>query len=136
MKCTGFVDKHNLDLIVVVERILDPKFHRRLKTQLAHLVEMICARDYYFRLALVWYDDHTQHHVPNAEVRWFTKEKDAMKSQIHILDESRRAGLTNGLADGLALARDLAINNDGDDLKCRKDANKVCILLREYTHMR
>lgn len=132
LKCKGFVDKHNLDLIVVVERIKDQMFHTRLKTQLAHLVEMICARDYNFRLALVCYQDHSLC-FPNANTWWFAKEKDVMKSQIHFLNESRTAPSANGLADGLALVRDLATKKDSRS--CRKDANKICILLRKYNCM-
>ena len=132
LKWKDFVNKDNLDLIVVVERTKNRKFHTRLKTQLAHLVEMICARDYNFRLALVCYQDHT-FPVSNAITWWFTKEKDVMKSHIHYLDESRIPCSENGLADGLALVQDLATKEDSKS--CRKDANRVCILLRKYCMM-
>lgn len=132
MPCTNFVNAENLDLIFVVERNLNPSLQKRLNTQLAYMVDMICVRNLNFRLALVCYKDHSGPQQPNAHTQWFTKDKDDMKTHIRGLQPSERAGFTHGLADGLDLALTLASNSGGDDLKCRKDANKVCILLREY----
>ncbi|XP_078346074.1 uncharacterized protein LOC144631506 isoform X2 [Oculina patagonica] len=132
MPSTSF-NVQNLDLIVVVERHLDPDVQIRLNTQLAHMVNMSCVKNFNFRLALVCYTDHTTSLQPNAHhSQWLTKDKGNMKTCIHRLPPSESTGSSHGLADGLALALKLASNNDGDDSKCRKDANKVCILLREY----
>ena len=132
MPCTNFVNVKNLDLIVVVERNLNTYLQKKLNTQLAHMVNMICEKKFDFRLALVCYKDHTTSPLPNAHTQWFTKDKDDMKTRIRGLQPSETVGFSHGLADGLDLALKLAINSGGDDLMCRKDASKVCILLREY----
>ena len=56
-----------------------------------------------------------------------------MKNCIKNLRCFGKAGTTKGLADGLAAALHLSkANVDSDDSKCRKDAIKICILMREY----
>ena len=61
-----------------------------------------------------------------------------MKENIDSLRCFGSSGSRRGLADGLALAVHLS-NNDDDDCndyyKCRREALKVCVLLREYARL-
>ena len=96
------------------------------------MVDMICVtKKFNLRLALVCYKDYTGSQ-PNAHIQQFTDDKDEMKAHIQNLPPSERAGFTHGLADGLDLALKLVSNSGVKDSKCREDACKVCILLREY----
>ena len=66
----------------------------------------------------------------------FTENREEMKSSIKNLRCFGKAGTTKGLADGLASALQLskaAVNPDSS--KCRRDAIKICILLREYNEI-
>ena len=131
MPCTSFVNADNLDLIIVVECCLNPRLQKKLNAQLAHMVDMIwMIKKFHFRLALVYYKDHTGSEC-NAYIQRFTNNKDEMKMYIRNLSPSDRAGLTHGLADGLELACKLA-SSGVEGSNCREDACKVCLLLREY----
>ena len=114
-----------------------------MKTQLNHLVTAIFKKGFHLRLALVSYQNHqkhpfgTRHSNPNINntvyTQNFTDSKERMKECIKNLRCFGKAGTTKGLADGLASALHLSeADVDSDDSKCRKDAIKVCILLREY----
>ena len=59
--------------------------------------------------------------------------REEMKDSIKNLRCFGKGGTTKGLADGLASALQLSKDDvDPDSSKCRRDAIKICILLREY----
>ena len=135
---------NNLDLILVVDCALsNPVLLGRLKTQLRYLINDIFD-SFHLRLALISYQNHQRHPRPGmrsgdprinntALIQKFTDRKDIMKETIESLRRLGRPGGTRGLADGLALAVQLSeVGGDSNNLKCRKNAIKVCILLREY----
>ena len=137
-------DDKNLDLILVVDCALsNPVLLRRLKTQLRHLINDIFD-SFHLRLALISYQNHQRLPRPGmrsgdpqinntALIQKFTDKRDTMKETIESLRCLGRPGGTRGLADGLALAVQLSeVGGDSNNLKCRKNAIKVCILLREY----
>ena len=134
-------NENNLDLILVVDCALsNPVLLGRLKTQLRYLINDIFD-SFHLRLALIRYQNHQRHPRPGmrsgdpqinktALIQKFTDRRDAMKETIENLRRLGRPGGTRGLADGLALAVQLSEVGDDDD-KCRRNAIKVCILLRE-----
>ena len=129
-------NENNLDLILVVDCALsNPVLLGRLKTQLRHLINDIFD-NFHLRLALISYQNHQSGdpRINNtALIQKFTDRKDIMKETIESLRRLGRPGGTRGLADGLALAVQLSeVGSDSNNLKCRKNAIKVCILLREY----
>ena len=135
----------NLDLILVIDcAASNPALLGHLKTQLRYLISAIFMKGFHLRLALISYRNHQKHprlgmrsgnpHINNtAFVQNFTDKREVMKECINNLRCFGKGGRTRGLADGLASALCLIeAGNDSDNLKCRKDAIKVCILLREY----
>ena len=133
-----------LDLIVVVDcATTNPAILGKLKTELKHMVNVISGRNVHFRLAIISYQNHpnigrrgqTTSGSNIALVVNFTDDKSKMKENINSLRCFGSSGSRRGLADGLALAVHLS-NNDDDDCnnyyKCRREALKVCVLLREY----
>lgn len=126
-------DEKKLDLIVAVDCSTSSEvFLKNLKTQLLYTVNIISNKDFHFRFALVGYQDHHSQTSIVAQGYTFTSDVREMKSCIENL-QHQRMGSTKGLADGLALVLELADNADADsDSKCRKDAAKICILLRKY----
>ena len=131
-----------LDMIVVVDcATSNPAVLGHLKTQLIYMVGNICRKGLRFRLALISYQNHQQpsrrrtghpHVHSTAYLQNFTNDKEEMKNYIKSLRCFGKKGPRKGLADGLALAVRLSEDVAGDDSKCRKEAIKVCILLREY----
>lgn len=129
-------------MIVVVDCAMsNPVMLRRLQTQLKYMVDAIFKKGLHFRMALVSYRNHqlpprvpTGHPSINstAFLQTFTDDKAEMKNYIQSLRCFGKKGPRRGLADGLALAVQLSKGVDGDDSKCRKEAIKVCILLRKY----
>lgn len=114
-----------------------------LKTQLAHAVDAIfkSKKPLQLRLALVSYQNHnmptkkqkrSRHVHCSAFLQKFTSNKEEMLTNIKNLRCYGKKGSRKGLADGLALAVRLSEGVIGDDFKCRKEAVKVCILLRKY----
>ena len=144
------LDEHHsdkkLDMIVVVDcATSNPIVLSHLKTQLNHTVDKIFNKGLKFRLALISYQNH---HLPSrnqsgrphsnsiAYLQNFTDDKEKMKNYINSLRCFGKRGVRKGLADGLALAVCLSQAVNGNDFKCRKEAVKVCILLREYEYTR
>ena len=133
-----------LDLIVVVDcATTNPAILGKLKTELKHMVNVISGRSVHFRLAIISYQNHpnigrrgqTTSGSNIAVVVNFTDDKSKMKENINSLRCFGNSGSRRGLADGLALAVHLSNNDDDDcnnDYKCRREALKVCVLLREY----
>ena len=129
-------------MIVVVDCAASkPAIMGTLKTQLKHAVECLFRKSLHFRLALISYQNHhldvrrgNWHHTKStAFVQNFTDDKAEMIQNIDSLKCSGEKRSYSGLADGLALAVRLSNNDDGDSTKCRREALKVCILLRKYT---
>ena len=135
----------NLDLILVADcAISNPVLLGHLKTQLCHLVSDIFRKGFHLRLALICYQNHQKHArggmrsgnpLINSTVHTqnFTENREEMKNSIKNLHCFGKKGTTKGLADGLAAALRLSeadVNPNGS--KCRSDAIKICILLREY----
>lgn len=131
----------NLDLILVIDCALsNPVLLGRLKTQLRYLINDIFD-SFHLRLALISYQNHKRHprsgmrsgdlQINNtALLQNFTDRRDIMKEAIENLRRFGSKGTTRGLADGLALAVQLSeLGDDINNLKCRKNAIKVCILL-------
>lgn len=127
-------DEKKLDLIVLVEQTVSLHFFKKLKAGLIQFVQLISMMDYDFRMALVSYQANGVAHVIKA----FTRDVAKMKSCVQHLerhDPSFRESHC-GLAHGLQLAVGLSNNVEvDDDWKCRKDANKICILLRKYSQL-
>ena len=136
----------NLDLILVTDcATSNPALLGHLKTQLWYLVSAIFRKGFHLRLALICYQNHQMHirggmRSGNPQINStvytqnFTENREEMKNSIKNLRCFGKKGTTKGLADGLASAMRLSeaeINPDSS--KCRKDAIKICILLREYT---
>lgn len=130
---TCIYDEKKLDLIVAVDcSMSNEAFLRDLKTQLLYTVDIMSKKDYHLRFALVDYQDHQSQTSIVAHSQAFTSDVTKMKSCIEKL-QHQKMGSTKGLADGLALVLRLADNADADShSKCRKDAAKICILLRKY----
>lgn len=135
-------DDKKLDVIVVVDCAASkPAIMGTLKTQLKHAVECLFRKSLHFRLALISYQNHhlavrkgNWHHTKStAFVQNFTDDKAEMIQNIDNLKCLGDKRSYSGLADGLALAVRLSNNDDGDTTKCRREALKVCILLRKYT---
>lgn len=114
-----------------------------LKTQLTHAVDAIfkSKNPLQLRLALVSYQNHnmptkkqkrSRHVHCSAFLQKFTSNKEEMLTNIKNLRCYGKRGSRKGLADGLALAVRLSEGVIGDEFKCRKEAVKVCILLRKY----
>ena len=133
-------------MIVVVDcATSNPIVLGHLKTQLIHTVDRIFSKPFHLRLALVSYQNHqlplrNQSGRPRinsvAHLQNFTDDKEKMKNYIKSLRCFGKRGNRKGLADGLALAVRVSEAVNGDDFKCRKEAVKVCILLREYEFTR
>ena len=137
-------DHQKLDLIVVVDcATTNSAILGQLKTQLRHMVDDMSQKSVHFRLAIISYQNHpnigrrgqTASGSNIASVYNFTDDKSKMKENINSLRCFGSSGSRRGLADGLALAVHLTNNNDDDDCnnyyKCRQEALKVCVLLRE-----
>ena len=137
-------DDQKLDLIVVVDcATTNSAILGQLKTQLRHMVDTVSKERAHFRLAIISYQNHpnigrrgqTASGSNIASVFNFTDDKSKMKENINSLRCFGNSGSRRGLADGLALAVHLSNNDDDDDCnnyyKCRREALKVCVLLRE-----
>ena len=127
-------DEKKLDLIVLVEQTATPRFFNKLKAGFIHFVELINMQDYDFRMALVSYQVNGFARL----IETFTRDVEKMKSSIRHLKrhDSSSEESRCGLAHGLQLAVNLSDNVEfDDDSKCRKDANKICILLRKYIQL-
>lgn len=124
-------DEKKLDLIVLVEQTASPRFFKKLKAGLIQFVQLISMMDYDFRMALVSYQVNGVARV----IESFTRDVVKMKSCVeHLNRDYPYYGESQcGLAHGLQLVVGLSDNVEvDDDWKCRKDANKICILLRKY----
>lgn len=144
------LDEHHsdrkLDMIVVIDcATSNPIVLGHLRTQLNYTVDKIFNKGLQFRLALVSYQNHPvssrnqsgrPHSNRIAYLQNFTDDKEKMKNYINSLRCFGKRGVRKGLADGLALAVHLSQAVNDDDFKCRKEAVKVCILLREYEYTR
>lgn len=131
-------DERKLDLIVLVDQATDNLVYiERLKTQLLYLVNLISEKDYVFRLALAGYQNHKEPQTSVlAPTQNFTSDVEKMKLQVANLKcYGQEMASMKGLADGLAWVWRLAeTDSDGDyESKFRKDATKLCILLRKYS---
>ena len=127
-------DEKKLDLIVLVEQTGTPRFFNKLKAGFIHFVELINMQDYDFRMALVSYQVNGFARL----IETFTRDVEKMKSSIRHLKRHHSSSEESrcGLAHGLQLAVNLSDNVEfDDDSKCRKDANKICILLRKYIQL-
>ena len=117
-----------------MEQTASLRFFKKVKAGLIQFVQLISMMDYDFRMALVSYQVNGVAHV----IESFTRDVAKMKSCVQHLkrhDPSFR-GSHCGLAHGLQLAVGLSDNVEvDDDSKCRKDANKICILLRKYSQL-
>ena len=134
-----------LDLIVAVDCATgNPVVLKRLRRQLISAINSVfeILKDLDFRLALISYQNHldmTRHgqgagFVHNTAIlERFTSNKEKMKNNINSLRCMGRKGHQKGLADGLALAVHLSEGiSTGDPQRCRKEAVKVCVLLRKF----
>ena len=134
-----------LDLILVTDcGTSNPALLGKLKTQLCFLVNAIFRKGFHLRLALICYQNHQKHfrggmRSGNPQINStvhtqnFTENREEMKNSIQNLRCFGKKGTTKGLADGLASALGLSeADVDPDSSKCRWDAIKICILLREY----
>ena len=127
-------DEKKLDLIVLVELTATLRFFNKLKAGFIHFVELINMQDYDFRMALVSYQVNGFARL----IETFTRDVEKMKSSIRHLKRHHSSSEESrcGLAHGLQLAVNLSDNVEfDDDSKCRKDANKICILLRKYIQL-
>ena len=127
-------DEKKLDLIVLVEQTATPCFFNKLKAGFIHFVGLINMQDYDFRMALVSYQVNGFARL----IETFTRDVEKMKSSIRHLKRHHSSSEESrcGLAHGLQLAVNLSDNVEfDDDSKCRKDANKICILLRKYIQL-
>lgn len=137
-----------LDLILVVDcATSNPALLGLLKTQLCYLVNAIFNKGFHLRLALVSYQNHqktsrfgmrSNNPLINNTVyaQNFTDDRKEMKDFIKNLRCFGKGGTTKGLADGLVAALRLSETDvDNNNSKCRKDAIKMCILLREYKNI-
>ena len=135
----------NLDLILVTDcATSNPALLGQFKTQLCSLVSAISRKGFHFRLALICYQNHQKHFrggmrsgnpTINSTVHTqnFTENLEEMKTSIKNMRCFGKGGTTKGLADGLASALRLSeADVNPDSSKCRSDAIKICILLREY----
>ena len=137
----------NLDLILVTDcGTSNPALLGHLKTQLCYLVNAIFEKAFHLRLALICYQNHQKqsrggmrsgkppiNSIPVIHTLNFTNNREEMKNSIKNLRCFGKGGTTKGLADGLASVLRLSEADDNpDSSKCRKDAIKICILLREY----
>lgn len=117
-----------------MEQTASPRFFKKLKAGLIQFVQLISVMDYDFRMALVSYQENGVAHV----IESFTRDVAKMKSCVEHLkrqDPSSRESHC-GLAHGLQLVVGLSDKVEvDDDWKCRKDANKICILLRKYSQL-
>ena len=138
-------DDKNLDLILVTDcATSNPALLGLLKTQLCYLVSAIFRKGFHLRLALVCYQNHQRHFRggmrsgnpsinSTVHTQNFTGNREEMKNSIKNLRCFGKGGTTKGLADGLASALQLSKDDvNPDSSKCRRDAIKICILLREY----
>ena len=135
----------NLDLILVTDcATSNPALLGQLKTQLRYFVNAIFRKGFHLRLALICYQNHQKQSrggmrsvkpLINSTVHTqnFTENRKEIKNSIKNLRCFGKAGTTKGLADGLASALNLSkADVNPDSSKCRRDAIKICILLREY----